>query len=67
MLQLEKVSPPDNKGSQALQKISDDTLAEKVEEILAAAASAEAHLENLRPVAQELLRRMREGKGTESL
>jgi hypothetical protein len=66
MLQLEKVSPPSRLDAQMLQKIPDNVLAKRVEEILAAAASAEVHLESLRPVAEELLRRMRSGKGVES-
>ena len=38
----------------------------QVENILAAAASAGEHIERLRPVALELLRRMRQGRGVES-
>lgn len=37
-----------------------------LERVLAAAASAEAQLERLRPVAEELLAKMRSGKGLES-
>lgn len=46
---------------------SDSELEETLENILAVAASAEVHLEQLRPVALELLRRMRHGKGAEDL
>ena len=45
---------------------SDEDLEDKVEKILAAAASAEEHLEQLRPVARELLREMRAGRGLET-
>ncbi|WP_367870483.1 hypothetical protein [Luteolibacter sp. Populi] len=67
LLQLERVSPMVKMDAQALQLIPDDVLEGRVEQILAAAASAEAHLEQLRPVALELLRRMRAGKGAEAL
>lgn len=47
-------------------QVSDDELENTLEGILDAAASAEVHLEQLRPIALELLRRMRAGRGAEA-
>jgi len=54
---LDRVAPAAKAGSGPA-RLSDAELEEKVESILAAAASAESHLHELRPVALELLRRM---------
>ena len=59
---LEKVAPPSSGSSGLSATVSDQDLEETVDDILAAAASAEAHLGQLKPVALELLRRMRERK-----
>ncbi len=53
---LDRVAP--KSGSDPRQQLSETELEEKVETILAAAASAQVHLQQLRPVALELLRRM---------
>lgn len=63
---LEKVAPPSSVSATAISTISDQDLEETVDDILTAAASAEAHLGQLKPVALELLRRMRERKKAES-
>jgi hypothetical protein len=55
--------PKDSSDSEHLSTLE---VEEKVEKILQAAASAKQQLEELRPVAQELLRRMKAGKGLES-
>lgn len=60
---LDRVKPADLPPAQ---KLTNSELEEKVDSILAAAASAEVHLEELRPVALELLRRMRSGEGAEA-
>lgn len=44
---------------------SNEPLEDKVERILAAAASAKKDLEDLRPIAEDLLSRMRAGRGLE--
>ena len=54
---LDRVAPATRSGL-GRTRLSDTELEEKVESILAAAASAESHLQELRPVALELLRRM---------
>jgi hypothetical protein len=54
---LDRVAPMTRAGS-GRARLSETELEEKVESILAAAASAESHLQELRPVALELLRRM---------
>jgi len=54
---LDRVAPATRAGSGPA-RLSDTELEERVESILAAAASAESHLQELRPVALELLRRM---------
>jgi hypothetical protein len=46
-------------------RLTNNELEEKLDNILDAAASAEVHLEELRPIALELLRRMRSGQGAE--
>jgi len=56
---------PTNIAPISAASLSDTQLEETVEGILEAAASAEVHLEQLRPVALELLRRMRTGRGVE--
>lgn len=63
---LEKVTPSRDVNANSTKDLSEKQLEETVETIFAAAASAEAHLGQLRPVAMELLRRMRLGKGSES-
>ena len=55
---LDRVAPEAAGGSNSGQRMSEAELEEKVETILAAAASAQVHLQQLRPVARELLRRM---------
>jgi hypothetical protein len=60
---LEKVAPGGKGSSQPQEHLTDMKLEETLESVLAAAASAEDHLEQLRPVALELLRRMRDEKG----
>jgi hypothetical protein len=55
---LDRVAPTKSAGAGPGRQLSDTELEEKVESILAAAASAESHLQELRPVALELLRRM---------
>jgi len=66
LLRLDRVTPSERGGNTiSPSKLTDGELEETLETILAAAASAEVYLEQLRPVAKELLRRMREGKGTE--
>lgn len=66
LLRLDRVSPSQETGTMPPSELTDGELEETVETILAAAASAEMYLEQLRPVAKELLRRMRAGKGAES-
>jgi hypothetical protein len=61
---LDKVAPAKDAASGSRQ-LSEAELEEKVESILAAAASAEVHLQQLRPVALELLRRMSGDAGAE--
>lgn len=63
---LDRVAPAKPADSPSAQKLTNSELEEKVDSILAAAASAEVHLEQLRPVALELLRRMRSGEGAEA-
>jgi hypothetical protein len=63
---LDRVAPAKSVDSPSVQKLTDSELEEKVDSILAAAASAEVHLEQLRPVALELLRRMRNSEGADS-
>ena len=63
---LDRVAPAKNVRSASVQRLSDGELEEKVETILAAAASAEVHLQQLRPVALELLRRMAADEGEET-
>ena len=58
---LGKVAPVKPVDSLRTRKLTNSELEDKVDSILAAAASAEVHLEQLRPVALELLRRMRSG------
>jgi hypothetical protein len=55
-----------SKDSSGGEHLSKSEVEEKVEKILQAAASAKQQLEQLRPVAEELLRRMKAGKGLES-
>jgi len=59
---LAHVAPVANAGASATR--SNNDLEEKVERILAAAASAEENLEQLKPIAQELLMRMRASKAS---
>jgi hypothetical protein len=61
---LEAVTPLANRDSST--KLTNADLEETLENVLAAAASAEVHLEQLRPVAMELLQRMKAGKGAEA-
>jgi hypothetical protein len=61
---LDRVAPTTG-GSDSRQQLSETELEEKVETILAAAASAQVHLQQLRPVALELLRRMSSNDGSE--
>jgi hypothetical protein len=63
---LDRVAPMKATNSPAAQKLTNSELEERVDSILAAAASAEVHLEELRPVALELLRRMRSCEGAEA-
>jgi hypothetical protein len=63
---LDRVAPAKPVDSPSAEKLTDSELEEKVDSILAAAASAEVHLEQLRPVALELLRRMRSSEGAEA-
>jgi hypothetical protein len=63
---LESVAPAKPVDSPSAQALTNSELEEKVDSILAAAASAEVHLEQLRPVALELLRRMRSGDGAQA-
>ena len=60
---LDSVSPSAGPNQPAANPLSDAELEETLETILTAAAKAEVHLEELRPVAFELLRRMRNEKG----
>jgi hypothetical protein len=62
---LSRLDQVDPSGKRSRSALSDHDLEETLENILAAAAHAEAHLDQLRPVALELLRRMREGKGSD--
>lgn len=62
---LDKVTPIRTIDKDSAKNLTECELEETVENILAAAASAEVHLEQLRPVALELLRRMQAGKGVE--
>jgi hypothetical protein len=63
---LDKVAPATAADSLSAKRLTNSELEERVDSILAAAASAEVHLEQLRPVALELLRRMRSGEGAEA-
>ncbi len=65
LVRLDRVSPSAQQGTPSPADLTDGELEDTLETILAAAASAEVHLEQLRPVAKELLRRMRTGKGAE--
>jgi hypothetical protein len=62
---LDRVAPAKTSGSGRV-PLSEAELEERVESILAAAASAESHLQELRPVALELLRRMSDEQASES-
>jgi hypothetical protein len=61
---LDRVAPK-SVGFDSPQQLSEAELEEKVETILAAAASAQENLQRLRPVALELLRRMSSNDGSE--
>jgi hypothetical protein len=63
---LDRVAPAKVTGSGPTLQPSESELEERVESILAAAASAQSHLQELRPIALELLRRMSEEKATVS-
>lgn len=65
LLRLDRVSPSRETERASPSELTNGELEETLETILAAAASAEVYLEQLRPVAKELLRRMRAGKGAE--
>jgi hypothetical protein len=62
----DRVAPAKSAALAHAPQLSDAELEEKVESILAAAASAEVHLQQLRPVALELLRRMSSEDGAEA-
>lgn len=66
LLRLDRVTPLRPVDKASAKDLTDGELEETMEGILAAAASAEVHLEQLRPVALELLRRMQAGKGAEA-
>jgi hypothetical protein len=59
---LDSVTPSIGSNS-STKPLSNADLEETLENVLAAAAKAEVHLEELRPVALELLRRMRDDDG----
>ena len=63
---LDKVAPAKPTDSPSAQKLTKKQLEEKVDSIFSAAASAQEHLQELRPVALELLRRMKGGEGAET-
>jgi hypothetical protein len=63
---LDSISPSaDSKGASAF-VITNADLEETLESVLAAAAKAKVHLDELRPVAMELLRQMRDDNGAGS-
>ena len=62
---LDCVAPAKLTDSTSAQHLTNSELEEKVDGILAAAASAQVGLQRLKPVALELLRRMNRGEGAE--
>lgn len=62
---LDSVNPPGHIDVSSAKELTNADLEETLESVLAAAAKAEVHLEELRPVALELLRRMRDDKGVD--
>ncbi len=60
---MEQITPSRELKTNPVTRLTDTKLEETLENVLAAAASAEVQLEQLRPVALELLKRMREEKG----
>ena len=59
---LDSVTPSVGSDSRMTKELSNVDLKETLENVLAAAAKAQVHLEELGPVAMELLRRMRDDK-----
>jgi hypothetical protein len=57
---LDSVTPSANSNAASAKIMTNADLEETLESVLAAAAKAEVHLEQLRPVALELLRQMRD-------
>ena len=66
LLQRERERESSLKEKARAKDVSEADLEETLDTLLAAAASATDYLEQLRPVAKELLRRMKSGKGVES-
>ena len=62
---LDRVTPSPNLDATSVQPMTNADLEETLESVIAAAASAKVHLDELRPVALELLRRMRDSPGSE--
>ena len=63
---LDRVTPSPSVDATSAKQMTTEDLEETLESVFAAAASAKVHLDELRPVALELLRRMRDSQGAES-
>jgi hypothetical protein len=60
---LDRLTPATDSDAASVNVMTNADLEEMLESVLAAAANAELHLEELRPVALELLRQMRDDDG----